>query len=216
MDDVISRKLLAKLRDVAPHSVRVYDSSDDHRDVAVPTRRKRWSQVIETIDARSWTRVEMLDKSKSILGYVDNESPEAPALEDISGASGGLSAAAAQSRWFLEMMIRAQTVALQYRDKEHTTLLGAVREVLEVQMQGTREMISLMRAQREEAMDLAQIRAAAESGDSMDQVVKLIEASPKLMSFLGPLLMSLRSPQRIAAPAPACPAGSRLATAPAR
>lgn len=199
MDEVAAR-LLAALRSAHPVRVRVYDAQEQPREIAVPTRRKRWSQVVETVEAIPWVRVEMLDKAGGILGYVKNDGP-ADEVEELTAPAG---AAASQARWMLELMIRAQTTALQYRDKEHTTLLASVREVLDVQSQAMREMIGLMRAQRDEAMELAQIRAAAAQGDGMDEIVKLIEASPKLMQTLAPVLGLLFRPKQLAA-APQAP-----------
>lgn len=201
--DEVAQRLLAALRRTAPTKVRVYDAQDEAREVAVPTRRKRWSQVVETVEAVPWVRVEMLDKAGSILGYIKNDGP-ADEIEELSSPATG---ANSQVRWVLELMIKAQTMALSFRDKEHAALLVSVREVLDVQSQGMREMVALMRAQRDEAMELAQIRAAAAQGDGMDEIIKLIEASPKLMQTMAPLLGVLFRPRQLtAAPRPAAPA----------
>lgn len=198
MDDSVGEKLIATLRKLAPARVRVFDAQDVSRDVAVPSGRKRWSAVAATVEARPWVRLELLDKHSAILGYVENDAAPGE-LEDIGARE---PSGMGQARWFLELMIKAQTAALTFRDKEHTALLQSVREILDVNSQATREMMQLMRAQRDEAMELAAIRAAAEQGDGMDQVVKLIEASPKLMQLVGPLLMALRPAPKLA-PAPA-------------
>lgn len=192
--DGIAEQLLQTLRKLAPVSVKVIDAQEDARDIAVPNGRKRWSQVAATIEAMPWVRCELLDKAGRVLGYVLNEGA-ADALEDVSAPA---SSASAQARWQLELMLRAQQVALTYRDKEHAQLLHSVREILEVNTQSMREMVNIMRMQRDEAVEVANLRAAAENGGDMDQILKLIEASPKLMQVLGPLLMGLRAP-RIAA-----------------
>lgn len=201
MDDVTQTALLGHLRRIAPHHVRVYDSSDDYRDVAVPTRRRRWAQVIETIEARPWTRCELMDKAGAILGYVENNAP-AGELEDIGARD---TPQMANGRWLLDMMIRAQTTALTFRDKEHAALLAGMRDMMAVQTDAMRETIGLMREQRDVVAETAAIRAAAEKGDDLDQIVKLIEASPKLMEKLGPLIALLTAPRRIAAAKPATP-----------
>lgn len=188
MDDAVAQTLLAHLRRIAPHKVRVFDSSDEYRDIAVPTRRKRWTQVIDTIEARPWVRAELMNKKDEILGYVENAGPAGP-LEDIGAKD---PPGAAQGRWLLDMMIKAQTTALTFRDKEHGALLQGIRDMMEVMTGAMRETVGLMREQRDIVAETAAIRAAAEKGDDLDQIVKLVEASPKLMSQLGPLFQLLR------------------------
>lgn len=206
--DTVAEQLLMHLRRIAPHKVRVYDASDEHRDVAVPTRRRKWAQVIATIEARPWVRCELLDKAGAVLGYVENEGP-AGELEELAGPA---TARASEQRWLLELMIKAQTTALNFRDKEHAALLTGVREMMAVQTDAMRETIALMREQRDIVAETASLKAAAEKGDDLDQIVKLIEASPKLMQVLGPLVMAMRAPKKIAAPqakpAPAAPNGA--------
>lgn len=194
--DGVGGRLLAALRRCAPVKVRVYDAQDESRDVAVPTRRKRWSQVVETIEARPWVRVEMLDKAGAVLGYVENDGP-AEELEDLGGGEsrGGVF----RERMFLELMIKAQTTALQYRDKEHTTLLQNVSVILQTNANVMQETIAMMRLQRDEAMAVAQLRAEAENGGDIGEIVKLIEASPKLMQSFGPLLAAFLRPKQIVA-----------------
>jgi hypothetical protein len=204
--DTIAATLIAHLRRVSPVKVRVYDSSDEYRDVAVPQRRRRWGQVVEAIEARPWVRCELLDKSGAALAYVENAGP-AGDLEDLGGSE-PKAAAAQQTRYFLELMIKAQTTALTFRDKEHAALLASVREVLEVQTQSMREMMLIMREQRDAAAEVATMRAAAESGSDIDQVVKIIEASPKLMQMMGPVVAMLRTPKKIAAPQAVKPNGA--------
>jgi hypothetical protein len=200
--DTVAEQLLIHLRRIAPHKVRVYDSSDEYRDVAVPTRRRKWAQVIATIEARPWVRCELLDKSGAALGYVENNGPPGE-LEDLSGSQ---TPRAAEQRWLLELMIKAQTVALTFRDKEHASILQGMRDMMQVQTDAMRETIGLMREQRDIVAETAALKAAAEKGDDLDQIVKLIEASPKLMQVVGPLVMALRAPKKIAATATKPPA----------
>lgn len=195
--DPVADRLLAKLRQLAPHKVRVFDNSDEHRDVAVPNRRKRWSQVIETIEARPWVRCELLNKGGEVLGYIENDG-EAKELEELG--TGGPSGTASQ-RWFLEMMLRSQETALKWRSKEHSELLTGMRDLLEVNTHATRELIEIFRVQRDVSSDVAAMKAAAENGGDIDQIVKLLEASPALLQILGPLIMSLRGKQPVAKPA---------------
>lgn len=206
--DTVAEQLLKHLRQISPHRVRVYDASDEYRDVAVPTRRRKWAQVIATIEARPWVRCELLDKSGAALGYVENDGP-AGEVEDLGGAA---TPRAAEQRWLLELMIKAQTTALSFRDKEHAALLSGVRDMMAVQTEAMRETIALMREQRDIVQETAAIKAAAEKGDDLEQIVKLVEASPKLMQVLGPVMMALRAPKQIAAKPAAKPAAPNGAT----
>lgn len=209
--DGVGDRLLSNLRRVAPVKVRVFDAQDEARDVAVPTRRKKWSQVVQTIEARPWVRVEMLDKTGAVLGYVENDGP-AEDLEDISGGGDSGGRGMIGHRAMLEMMIKAQTVALSYRDKEHTTLLQNVSLILQTNAGVMHEWLEIMRAQRDAAVEMAELKAAAEAGGEMEQIVKMIEASPKLMQAVGPLLGTLLTTLRPRLPAPA-PAPAKVAPA---
>lgn len=200
--DPIRAALLQALRRLAPHGVRAYDGSDEYRDIAVPTRRKRWAQVIETIEARPWSRCELRAKGGAVLGYVerDEREREATELEDVTAR---MPPEAQHMRWYLDMMLRAQTMALQMVNKEHAAMFGAMQGILEVQTQATREIVELMRQQRDAASELATIRATAQNDDGLDQILKILEASPKLMTQIGPVLAGLMGSRRIAQAKPA-------------
>jgi len=208
--DAVNEKLMRDLRRLAPHVVRVFDSADEFRDVAVPARRKRWAQVIETIEARPWVRCELRAKGGAVLGYIEHEESEGDAAMADAPPEG------AHMRWYLDMMLRAQTAALQFVAKEHATVLGSVREILEVQTEAMRETIGLMRMQRDAASEIAALKASAnQQDDGLGEIVKLVEASPKLMEKLGPMLAMLLTPRRIAAAKPANGAnGAKPATPP--
>jgi len=193
MDDhvAIGNRLLSALRQLAPAKVRAYDAEDNARDIAVPTRRKRWSAVIQAIEARPWIRVECLDRSGAVLGYVQNDGP-AEELEELGTTPHG--AVAMQQRWLLELLIRAQQTALTYRDKEHSALLVAVRDIMAVQSDATRELVVLMRAQRDIAAEMAAQRAAAAAGTgemTADDIIAILKESPKMLEKLGPMVFGL-------------------------
>lgn len=237
MDDVRAL-LLATLRRTAPVRVRVYDAQDESYDVAVPTRRKRWSQVIETIEQRPWVRCALLDKAGGVLAHVANTEPAEPAgLEDISGgASAGAGGQALQTRMYLELMIKAQTTALTYRDKEHSALLQSMnacmqtvtamalnlvehtRQIAEIERSAVREHAQ---SQLDALMSSAQAQIAQASADrdiSIDDVVELLRESPKLLQQLGPLIAGLgflKPKPAAAAPAPAPAPSSPPPPAPA-
>jgi hypothetical protein len=203
MDSLNTDQMIAKLRQLQPHRVRVYQDADNYKDVAVPQRRKRWAQVVAAIESLAWSRCELLDKSGAILGMIENAATELESLESSGGGGGG--GGVMRERWLIEAVIKAQQVALTYRDKEHTTLLQCVKEVLQINMQSMRELHQIMSMQRNEAIEeMERVRAAADQGSDMDQIVKLIEASPKLMQTLGPVLVALfgGGRKKIAAPPP--------------
>lgn len=208
MDDV-STRLLATMRRLAPAKVRAFDAEDTPRDIAVPSRRKRWSQVVQTIESRPWVRVELLDRSSAVLGYVDNDGP-AEEIEDISATGAGAGAQIVQSRWFLDMMIRAQSTALSFRDKEHTALLQGMVNLLQVSSEQTRELVVFMRMQRDAAIETMAARAAAAAkGDELDleALAEIIKQSPKLLGALAPLFMGLKA--AVSPPKPSAPNGAK-------
>ena len=107
--DALHAKLLSSLKRQNPARVRAYAGDDDARDIAVPTRRRRWSAVIEAIEARTWTRVELLDKSGAVLGYVDNIEP-AREIEDLGGDTRA-SKLRSESEWIVTLVVKAQREA---------------------------------------------------------------------------------------------------------
>lgn len=173
--------LLSTLKRHSPARVRAYAGDDDARDIAVPTRRTRWGQVIEAINARSWSRVELLDKSGAVLAYVENSEP-AREVEDIDG--GKVSKTRAEVEWIVNLVVRAQREAValaRERDADaHRELAAAFRD-----------MAAIYREQRDIAADTAAMQAAAESGHG--QVKELLEAAPAILQML-PVIRSLASP----------------------
>lgn len=183
---LITDKLLATLKRHNPSKVRAYAGDDDHRDIAVPTRRKRWSQVIEAIDAKSWTRVELLDKSGAVLAYVDNTGP-ASELEDV-GDNSRASKTRSESEWIVNLVIRAQREAMTFRDSEVQSLLRAQGDVVRELSRAMQDLSGIYTEQRKAAVETAEIRAAATAGGS--EWKELLEAAPQLLQML-PLLRGL-------------------------
>lgn len=182
---LITDKLLATLKRHNPSKVRAYAGDDDWRDIAVPTRRKRWGRVIEAIDAKSWTRVELLDKSGAVLAYVDNTSP-ASELEDVG--DGKVSRTRSESEWILNLVIRAQREAMAFRDSEVQALLKAQGDVVRELSRAMQDLSGIYSEQRKAAVETAEIRAAATAGGS--EWKELLEAAPQLLQML-PLLRGL-------------------------
>jgi len=188
----VSEKLLAKLKRVNPSKVRAYAGDDDFRDIAVPTRRKKWSQVIETIEGASWTRVVLLDKSGAELGYVDNTEP-ARDLEDL-GTDGKASKLRSESEWIVKLVITAQRDAMTFRDSEVTNLLRAQGDVVREMSNAMKDLSAIHREQRIAATEAAVIRAqAAAEAAGGNEWKELLEAAPQLLQML-PMLKQLLAP----------------------
>lgn len=200
----MSDTLLATLKRWAPRKVRVYNSDDEHRDVAVPERRRKWESVINAIEARPWVRCELLDKGGAVLAYVENDGP-AGDVEDITGPTANRQA---EMKWILDAVLAAQKVALSYRDAEHKQLLQGVSEVMKVQTDAIKQLVALYQAQVSVAADVAAMQATAEAGGDMEQWAKLLELAPGAIGQLAPLIRLLtagKKPPTTEKPKPAAP-----------
>ena len=183
--------LLATLRRLNPARVRAYASDDDARDIAVPTRRRRWEQVISAIQGRAWVRVEMLDKSGAVLGQVEN-ADAAREVEELAPAAGSHGGQLLLAERIVGLVLKGQREAMQFRDAEVTALLRAQGDVVREMSMGMRTLGELYREQGTTAEQTAELRAtaAAEAGGDDSQVKQLLEAFPTLLQ-LGPLARSL-------------------------
>lgn len=206
MIDTTAKALLATLRNLAPTKVRAYSSDDEYRDIAVPTRRRKWAQVITAIDARSWSRVELLDKSGAVLGYVDNGG-EATSIEDIEPAPAAVKVKH-DAQWIVELAMRTAREALANRDAETVQLLRAQGDVVREMTTAMHGLVQMYQQQVGAAADLAGTRAAAAAAAAAgDQggVRELMDALPVIMQAL-PMLRGLLAG---GAPATAPPNGAK-------
>lgn len=172
--------LLASLRRHNPAKVRAYTSDDDFREVAVPTKRKKWAQVIEAIEARSWSRVELLDKSGAVLGYVENTS-SASELEDLDAPPGKASKLRSDVEWIVNLVVRAQRDAVALARERDADSQRAVNELLTQVMQTQRALSEMHSERADVAADVAAMQAAADNGGDMKE---LIAAAPQILSML--------------------------------
>lgn len=184
---LITDKLLATLKRHCPTKVRAFAGDDDCRDIAVPTRRKKWGQVIEAIEARSWTRVELLDKSGAVIAYVDNTGP-ASDVEDLGSGPSGKTRSEAE--WIVNLVVRAQREAMAFRDSEVQSLLRAQGDVVRELSRAMQDLSGIYSEQRKAAVETAEIRAAASQGGEWKE---LMDALPQLLPLL-PHLRQLVSP----------------------
>jgi hypothetical protein len=179
--ETITEKLYERLRKLNPSRV-IAIAGDERREIAVPERRKKWSQVIEAITAAPWHRCELVNKRGEVLGYVDNTAPAAE-LEDIA-----VDRKRSDVQWIVELVVRAQREALAYRDSEVQALLQAQSQVVRELSAGVRDIAALYREQAIAARDLG----AMQAGKDGDIVQQLLEAGPEILKAL-PLLRSLLS-----------------------
>lgn len=183
----LTDKLLASLKRHNPSKVRAYAGDDDHRDIAVPARRRKWGQVIEAIEAVAWTRVELLDKSGAVLGYVENTEPAAE-LQDLAVSSGAIP----QAQQIVAMCLKAQRDAMHFRDAEVSALLKAQGDVVREMTAGMRALTAMYQEQVQAAERVAELRTVAAQGPEKGQVQELMEAMPLILQAL-PVLRSLIS-----------------------
>lgn len=196
---LVNPKLLASLKRHNPTKVRAFAGDDDPRDISVPTRRKKWAQVIEAIEARSWSRVELLDKAGAVLGYVEN-TDAARELEDVGpsvvAGSGGQVALAER---IVGLVLRGQRETMQFRDAEVTALLKAQGDVVREMTAGMRALTSMYQEQVDAAAQLGDMRATAAAGNN-SELHQLLEAAPTLLQMLPLLKGMLGSGDAVPAP----------------
>ena len=188
-----STALLETLKRHNPAKVIAYAGDDDARAISVPTRRRRWAQVIEAIHARSWSRVELLDRAGAVLAYVENSEP-ARELEPLDAAT-GTGAQIQLAERIVTMVARGQREVMSFRDAELSALLAAQGSVVREMAGAMSSLSALYREQVQTAETTGELRAtalahAASSGD--DQIRQLLEALPVLIQAL-PMLRGLLS-----------------------
>ena len=187
--DKVTATLLATLKRHNPSKVRAFAGDDDMREIAVPTRRRRWSQVIEAIDARAWSRVELCDKAGAVLGYVDNAEP-ARDVEDLTPTTGNGGQLLLAER-IVKMVISAQRDAMTFRDAELSALLKAQGDVVREMAASVGHLGRMYREQVQAAEETSAIRAAgvvAPEGDwrqLLDALPTLVQVLPLLRGMLG-------------------------------
>lgn len=193
-----AEKLLASLKRHNPARVVAYAGDDDARAIAVPTRRKRWAQVIEAIQALAWTRVEMQDKAGAVLGYVENTEP-ASGLADL-----GTDKSAGELRLaerIVTLVLKGQRDAMTFRDAEVTALLKAQGDVVREMTAGMRALTSMYQEQVVAAEQLAETRAMALATPEKGDLAQLLDAAPQIVQAL-PLIRALLGGENAAQSAP--------------
>lgn len=192
----VGQTLLAKLRSFQPYAIKAIDAAEGERNIAVPDRRRKWASVLEALDARPWVRVELLDKKGATLAYHDND--DMPG--DMESIGEGVPAKHAETAGMLRIMLDAQRTALSFRDKEFTTLMATVTDVIREQGNATKQLVALYQAQVAVTADVAYAKAQHDSGGDLQQWKEILEASPELLAKFAPLLQLLfakRAPRQV-------------------
>jgi hypothetical protein len=164
-----SDKLLSSLKLHNPAKVRCYVGDDDHKDIAVTKRRKKWAQVVAAVEGATkgqWSRCELLDGGGALLATVENTDP-AGELSTIGGGPG--TGRLGELMALVQIVTKAQRDAMQFRDNEVQALL---------------------RAQGEVVREVAELQAEAQVKPDQSELQQLLEAAPAILQVL-PMLKNL-------------------------
>lgn len=93
----------------------------NHKTVQVGIGRARWSRIEKILSSMEWVNVEALDKSGAIIGCARKEVKD---LETLS-FGGGESVLSSELERILKLIVKAQDLALERRDKNLEIALGA-------------------------------------------------------------------------------------------
>jgi hypothetical protein len=174
--------LLQTLRAHNPHKVRAYNGEDDAREIAVPQRRKKWGQVISAIEARAWSRVELLDKSGAILTYVENEGP-ARETEELGPSFNGVAGQLLLGERIAALCMKHVATAVGQRDEEMRALLQAQGSVVKEMATAVQSIAEVYREQTVAAEDAAESRAQAAAAAAGGDIQQLLAAMPQLLQL---------------------------------
>lgn len=173
-------KLLATLKAHNPHKVVAYNGDDDSRTIAVPQRRKRWAQVITAIEARAWSRVELMDKSGAVLAYVDNDGP-ARETEDLGPSFNGVGGQLLLGERIARLCMESVRTAVNQRDEQMTALLTAQATVVKEMATAVQSLGEVYREHTVAAEEAAESRAVAAATAAGGDIQQLIQALPQLL-----------------------------------
>jgi hypothetical protein len=179
-------------------TLHVYTADEDApREVAVPNVRQKWQRVMEVLDEVQWTRVEAMDKKKSIL-LVHNRSAsdERPAgeLEELAGGASGRAAELSSVLGVaVHWVLRAQDVALSRQMEATASIADAQNRLVDSTMKRFEqmdkqytEMLHLNHAMHGERFAAAE-RALRDARADADEVRET--SSDKLLGELAPALV---------------------------
>jgi hypothetical protein len=124
-------RVLERIRIAKPAMLDVEVSGETKR-LAVPAHRNKWTRLRATIDNLGpWTRIECLDKAKSVIAVIDNDERPAGELEDLDdgGSDDGVTL---REKELLQLMLKSQDVALARHEKLLSTLLDSHVKLLDL------------------------------------------------------------------------------------
>jgi len=100
--------------------------------LAVPAHRNKWTRLRATVDnLGTWTRIECLDKAKSVVAVIDNDERPAGELEDLEDGDSG-DGVTLREKELLQLMLKSQDVALARHEKLLSTLLDSHVKLLDL------------------------------------------------------------------------------------
>lgn len=116
--------LVRLLRRVRPAQLTAVSSAGERRAIAVPAgRRKKWDHVLKTLTRLDWITLELADKDGALLEVVDGR-------EDPDGAVEVAAMPDARTAGNLELMLRAQEVALMRHERGIGQVLNAYQALV--------------------------------------------------------------------------------------
>lgn len=178
--DKLKEKLLSALKKHSPYRVVAFTGDEDGRTIAVPQRRRRWATVIEAIEARPWSRVELHDKAGSILGYVENNEASAD-IEDL-GDGGRMLRTRSEAEWIVQLVAKSVREDRSHRNEEITAVLQAQGSFVREMGGAVHALTRIYQEQRDAAAETAEMKALADN--SGGTVKELLEAAPQILQVL--------------------------------
>ena len=175
-----SSALTARLSKTRPSSLRVILTDGSEKEVAIPGKRKKWSQVAKVLESYSWLRCECLDPKGRALDIVENED-----LEEFEEEG----STARDLKPLLALMLKAQDIALRRNAEQSKQVIEMNLKLAEVLM----KRLTSLEASFASNLRMAQ-RAAGANGEESEGMMStaLIEAlAPQLMLKLLPQLGAL-------------------------
>jgi hypothetical protein len=160
-----SAALSARLRKFRPSRLVAVGPTGEKRNIAVPTgRRRKWDFALRALEHLDWLTLELLDDQGGILDIIDNR----------AGADDGELVEVtpdAKHAGMLELMLRAQDVALMRQERATSQLLDGYTKLV----QTFAERLSSMERGYASVLQLAQQAALAQADakpDMGDEIVR--------------------------------------------
>lgn len=124
--------VLDRLRAAHPAFLDV-DVNGETKRLGVPAHRNKWTRLRATIDNLGpWTRIECLDKAKSVVAVIDNPHAQAAGeLEDLDGDDDG-TGVTMREKELVQLVLKGQDMALARHEKLLATLLESHVKLLDL------------------------------------------------------------------------------------